>query len=276
MSERREFNAATVEEAVKKASGALGTETEQLSYETIDTGSTGFLGIGARDARIVVETRQAESDSSRPQPDTPAVADDSQQEAEHDIEEPAGPTSTQTAPMESEPVEITPSPESPSPESPSPESPAAEAPPDLLEEVEAFAAETLNSMGFGGEAKVSDSGEVIAVDIVSEDTGLLIGQKGETIDAFQYLLNVAVYKHRPFVKKVIVDAEGYRQRRVEAVQGMAHRAARRAVRERQPVELPPMSSSERRAVHSYLKEDPKVETASGGSDENRRVTITPL
>lgn len=266
MSERREFNAATVEEALEKASRALDTRSEQLSYETIDAGSTGFLGIGARDARVVVEVQQRESDSTSPEPATPATVDDTGQEAEREIEEAAEPASTQTAFTETEPT---------GPVPPS-ESASEQAPADLLEEVEAFATETLASMGLGGKAEARDEGEIITVDLVSEDTGLLIGQKGETIDAFQYLLNVAVYKNRSFVKKVIVDAEGYRQRRVEAVQGMAHRAARRAVRERQPVELPPMSSSERRAVHSYLKENPTVETASGGSDESRRVTITPL
>ena len=66
-----------------------------------------------------------------------------------------------------------------------------------------------------------------------------------------------------------------RQRRVEAIQGIAHRTARRAVRERRPIELPPMSPAERRIVHLYLQDNPKVTTASEGSGDNRRVRISP-
>jgi spoIIIJ-associated protein len=85
-----------------------------------------------------------------------------------------------------------------------------------------------------------------------------------------------VYRRRPFVKRIILDAEGYRQRRVEAIQGIAHRTARRAIRERRAVELPPMNSSERRIVHMFLKDNPRVTTASEGSGGNRRVRISPV
>jgi spoIIIJ-associated protein len=120
-----------------------------------------------------------------------------------------------------------------------------------------------------------DAEEVIQVNFATGQTGLLIGQKGETIDAVQYLLNLAVYKNRPFVKRIVADTEGYRQRRVEAIQGMAHRTARRAQREKRPLSLPPMSAAERRVVHLYLKENPSVSTASEGQDEDRRVVVSP-
>jgi spoIIIJ-associated protein len=73
----------------------------------------------------------------------------------------------------------------------------------------------------------------------------------------------------------VLDAEGYRQRRVEAIQGIAHRTARRAVRERRSLELPPMSPAERRIVHLYLQDNPNVTTASEGTGNNRRVKISP-
>jgi spoIIIJ-associated protein len=122
---------------------------------------------------------------------------------------------------------------------------------------------------------VYDANGFVAVDVASDSTALFIGQKGETIDALQYLVNAAVYRKRPFVKRIVLDAEGYRQRRVEAIQGIAHRTARRAVRERRPVELPPMSPAERRIVHLFLQNNPKVTTASEGSGDNRRVKISP-
>jgi spoIIIJ-associated protein len=86
---------------------------------------------------------------------------------------------------------------------------------------------------------------------------------------------VSVYKERPYVKRIVIDSEGYRQRRVEAVQGIAHRMARKAVREQRTVELPPMNTSERRIVHLFLKENEKVTTASQGSGDDRRVMVSP-
>jgi spoIIIJ-associated protein len=133
----------------------------------------------------------------------------------------------------------------------------------------------VKAMGFEARIDVYDADGFIAVDVAPDNTALFIGQKGETIDALQYLLNAAIYRKRPFVKRIILDAEGYRQRRVEAIQGIAHRTARRAVRERRTVELPPMSPAERRIVHLFLRDNPKVTTASEGSGDNRRVRISP-
>ena len=133
----------------------------------------------------------------------------------------------------------------------------------------------VSAMGFAARIDVYDANGFVAVDVASDSTALFIGQKGETIDALQYLVNAAVYRRRPFVKRIVLDAEGYRQRRVEAIQGIAHRTARRAVRERRPLELPPMSPAERRIVHLYLQDNPKVTTASEGTGDNRRVRISP-
>lgn len=257
MTESREFNAATVDEAVAKASKQLGVPADELAYELIDEGSPGFLGIGARDARISVdetggtqETSEEASESLIKEPD-PA----SEEEPRKD-EEVAKDDSAHTHEQE-------------------PETNSTVVPEDLLSEIKKFASETVSSMGFEARIDVYDAGDFVAVDVSPEDTGLFIGQKGETIDAFQHLLNVSVYKHREFLKRVIVDSEGYRQRRIEAVQGMAHRMARRAAREGRVIELPPMSSSERRVVHTYLKENSDVSTESEGSGENRRVNISP-
>jgi spoIIIJ-associated protein len=242
MTETREFNAATVEEAVEKASATLGLSVKNLSYEVVDPGSEGFLGIGARDARIVVEVPGMEP--ADPETD----------------EEPANaPGSLELSEILGEPSEAE----------------NTNVPEELLGEVRNLVTSVIDAMGFESRIDVYDAGGFIAVDVASDNTALFIGQKGETIDALQYLVNSAVYRKRPFVKRIILDAEGYRQRRVEAIQGIAHRTARRAIRERRTVELPPMNPSERRIVHLFLKDNPQVTTASEGSGENRRVRISP-
>jgi spoIIIJ-associated protein len=244
MRQTREFNATTVEEAVEKASASLGLPIEDLSYEVVDEGSEGFLGIGARDARIVVKVPGTEQQNFD---DDPETADDVP--APQELSEVLG------------------------------ELPASEnvaAPEELLDEIRDLVTSVVEAMGFVARIDVYDAGGFVAVDVASDNTALFIGQKGETIDALQYLVNAAIYRRRPFVKRIILDAEGYRQRRVEAIQGIAHRTARRAVREHRTVELPPMSPSERRIVHLFLKDNPRVTTASEGSGENRRVKISPI
>lgn len=247
MTQNNEFNAATVEEAIEKASDSLGTPPEKLSYEILDPGSAGFLGMGSRDARIAITSDTATEENSDP---TEEAADD---QSDHSSVQSPPPPEDASSPSEEEP-------------------PAPEA---LLKDVETFVASSVDAMGFDARIDVYDAGDFIAVDVASSETGLFIGPKGETVDALQYLLNVTTYKGRPFVKRIVIDSEGYRQRRVEAVQGMAHRMARKAVREHRLVELPPMSSAERRIVHMFLKDNQQVNTASQGAGENRRVTVSP-
>ena len=235
----REFNAATVEEALERASASLGLSVEDLSYKVVDEGSEGFLGIGARDARIVVVSPEADAEES---PEAASTR------ASHDLSVVLGESS---------------------------EAENVAAPEELLEEIRDLAASVVKAMGFEARIDVYDADGFVAVDVAPDNTALFIGQKGETIDALQYLINAAIYRKRPFVKRIILDAEGYRQRRVEAIQGIAHRTARRAVRERRTVELPPMSPSERRIVHLFLRDNPKVTTASEGTGDNRRVRISP-
>ena len=257
MTNDREFYAATVEEAVGEAADQLGLAAEEVSYRVLDEGNSGFLGIGARDARIVVETS-------------------TEQTAVQDVDEP--PETTSADPPETEPSEEA---EAVSLSTlsevygESPESEQVQAPQELLDEIRELISSVLEAMGFDAGVEVYDAGGFIAADVAPDNTALFIGQKGETIDALQYLVNVCAFRERPFFKRVVLDAEGYRQRRVEAIQGMAHRTARRAVRERRTVEMPPMNSSERRVVHLFLSENPGVTTESEGSGDNRRVKVSP-
>ncbi len=261
MTEEREFYAPTVDEAVTKAAADLGVPSEELGFKVLDEGSTGFLGIGARDARIVVEVEGTSTDAAPQVPESsPVVPIAEPSTAAAQSGQPESTATVEGAENEDEPVEEA----------------QIEAPPELLEEVNGLVSSVLTAMDFKAGVDVYDAGSFIAVDVTPENTALFIGQKGETIDALQYLVNVAVYRDRPFLKRVVLDAEGYRQRRVEAIQGMAHRTARRAMREHRPVELPPMNSSERRVVHLFLRDNPGVTTRSEGSGDNRRVTVSPV
>jgi spoIIIJ-associated protein len=254
--EAKEFYAETVEAAVERAARNYGISPDNLDYEVVDEGSSGFLGIGARDARIAVRATSVLSTEGAPQDESPAQPESSSLQPETSLS--------------SDEVAY----ESPANDSEAPEE-HREAPEELLEEIRSFTGSAVEAMDIEARIDVYDAGDYVAVDVATPETGLFIGQKGETIDALQHLVNASVYRGRTFIKRVIIDSEGYRQRRVEAVQGIAHRSARRAFRERRTVDLPPMSASERRIVHVYLRDDARVETSSEGAGERRHVKITP-
>jgi spoIIIJ-associated protein len=258
MTDSREFYASTVEEAVEKAALELGLSSAEISYRVLDEGNSGFLGIGARDARIIVQTSAPHASGEDEHPESTPAENVVVDEPEQEHSENAGSSTLSEVYGEQS------------------ESEQVEAPQELLDEIRALVSSVLDAMGFEARVEVYDAGGFIAADVAPDNTALFIGQKGETIDALQYLVNVSAFRDRPFFKRIVLDAEGYRQRRVEAIQGMAHRTARRAVRERRTVEMPPMNSSERRVVHLFLSENPGVTTESEGSGDNRRVKVSPI
>ncbi len=263
MTEKREFYAASVEEAVAKAATHLGMEQDALSYRVVDQGNSGFLGIGARDARIEVDA-PLETSSDEPVASEPvAEVLPTEEVAIHDV-----PTERDAADEESRPVEAVDI-------APEPQSDAEEIPQDVVDETEGRITALLDAMGFEARVEVYDAGGFVAVDVATDNTALFIGQKGETIDALQYLINASVNRMRTSRVRIVLDAEGYRQRRVEALQGMAHRSARKALREDRPVELPPMNPAERRVVHLFLRDNPRVTTESEGAGDSRRVLVSP-
>jgi spoIIIJ-associated protein len=258
MTDSVEFYASTVDEAVEKASLELDLSSAEVSYRVLDEGNSGFLGIGARDARIVVDVpaHHTSDEQDEPPPETTAAESVVVDEPEQAPADNAGSSTLSEVYDQTEPGQV-------------------EASEELLVEIRTLVSSVLDAMGFEARIEVYDAGGFIAADVAPDNTALFIGQKGETIDALQYLVNVSAFRERPYFKRIVLDAEGYRQRRVEAIQGMAHRTARRAVREQRTVEMPPMNSSERRVVHLFLSENPGVTTQSEGSGDGRRVKVSP-
>jgi spoIIIJ-associated protein len=123
---------------------------------------------------------------------------------------------------------------------------------------------------------VAESDESVVVSCAGHDLGVLIGRHGQTIDAIQYLANAIVHRtHQEDAKEVVVDAEGYRERRRISLEALAVRSAKRAVADAERVELEPMTAVERKVVHLRLKEFAGVETASEGTEPNRFVVVVP-
>ena len=114
----------------------------------------------------------------------------------------------------------------------------------------------------------------VRVNMEGDSQGILIGRRGETLDALQYLTSLKVNKGKGDYTRVTLDTEGYRARREEALVRLANRMANRAVKTGRRVSIEPMNPYERRILHSALQNNPDVTTHSEGEEPNRHVVIT--
>jgi spoIIIJ-associated protein len=249
--ESLEVTARTVNEAIDKALTQLGLTRDQVVVSVLSEGSRGILGIGQEDARILVSPR--EPIAPRPPP-APAPA----------------PASVSTV-------------------SPEPVAPPARPRPQLSsEQVADLARDVLDNLlsGMRIPAEVEilpvpqnarDEGFQVMLNIVvgTDDVASLIGRRGENLSAIQFMTTLILAKKAGKWTKVLVDVEGYRQRREQSLRSLAARIAQRVQQTHQPMALEAMPPNERRIVHLALQSHPAVTTASTGEGDQRRVVISP-
>ncbi len=113
------------------------------------------------------------------------------------------------------------------------------------------------------------------IDLAGEDSGLLIGRRGQTLQALQFMVTLIVRKQLGEDVRVILDVENYRQRRESSLRDMAAKVATRVAQTNRSITLEPMSPADRRVIHTSLSENPEVRTESAGEGDNRKVTIMP-
>lgn len=135
--------------------------------------------------------------------------------------------------------------------------------------------EILDRMGIDAEVSAFDDGERIILDAHGAQSALVIGKKGATLDALQYLVTRITLRQPGEVAAVMVDSEGYRGRREEALAELAKRQAEKVLRSGQPLAFEPMNPGDRRVVHVTLADHPGVTTESEGEGLARRVVIFP-
>lgn len=142
-------------------------------------------------------------------------------------------------------------------------------------ELKTLTEELLSKMGLNITVSVEEQEDKFSVEVGGEDSAILIGKRGESLDGFQFLLNALFNKgkkHEDY-KRVVVDSNNYKTRREDTLKILAERTAARAVRENQDIRLEPMSANERRIIHSALADSDRVETESKGNEPNRYVVI---
>jgi spoIIIJ-associated protein len=139
---------------------------------------------------------------------------------------------------------------------------------DLLEEI-------VDSIGLDADVRIEESEGTLTGCVEGEDVGLFIGRRGQTIDAVQHLAQRIVFHGRPSDVHVVIDADGYRERRTQTLRSIALDAAEESLRFGQAVELDPMPASERRILHEYLRERGDVQTHSEGKEPERYLVVEP-
>lgn len=150
-----------------------------------------------------------------------------------------------------------------------------EGPPPGAETLRVFIQGVVDRMGIEASIEAYDTPEAVHAEISGDDLGILIGRHGTTIDALQYIAAIVINGDRRNRRQVVVDAEGYRTRREVSLKALADRMAQKAARESTSVQLKPMTAAERKVIHVYLKDHPRVETASEGNEPFRAVVISP-
>jgi spoIIIJ-associated protein len=154
---------------------------------------------------------------------------------------------------------------------------ADEIPEEPAERVRAIVDRVLDEIDLDAEVEVSETEDEIYAEIDGPDElGILIGRRGQTLDALQLLCYRAASMASSDRRRVTVDAAGYRERRREMLEEEAEIAAQRAARNGEAVRLEPMSASERRMVHEGIKYRSDVETYTAGDEPERRIVVAPL
>ncbi len=138
----------------------------------------------------------------------------------------------------------------------------------------AFLEPVLAKLGAKATCAVEEKEDFLWISYVGENMGRVIGRRGETLNALQYLVNLAVGKNLTKKPRIILDVEGYRQSRTETLAALAKKVANKVKRTGRDVMLEPMSPYERRIIHMTLQEDAFVQTLSQGEEPARRVVIT--
>ena len=235
-----EVIAPSVEDAVEQGLTQLGMQRDAVDVEILDSGSHGFLGIGGRQVRVRLTVKGAESGAANP---------DSSSSKQRPSQKPISPPEFK----EDELIEFT-----------------QETVENLvaLMKVEARVSAHFGEQGENGETPV-------LVDIRGDDLSILIGRRSETLNALQYIAGLIVSKQAGHYVQLVVDVEGYRNRRERQLRQLARRMAEQAIRSRRKQVLEPMSASDRRIVHLELRTNPEVDTLSVGEEPNRKVTILP-
>lgn len=274
-------SARTLSDAITEALIELEITSDMLEYDVIEKGSEGFFGIGRKQAVIKARKKVVEppkEETKKEEPETPVkekpkkefkkeakkephkehkeykeFKKDVARELHREAKEPVSPVKEAK-----EPVKLA----------------------EISEETKAACVDFLKGVFETMNLEVElvteiDEEGALAIELKGKHMGILIGKRGQTLDALQYLTNRVANKNQEGFVRVKLDTENYRKRRKETLENLAKNIASKVKRTRKPVSLEPMNPYERRIIHSALQADRYVSTHSEGEEPYRRVVVTP-
>lgn len=147
--------------------------------------------------------------------------------------------------------------------------------PDGIEEAIHFLREVTGAMDLQVTVERNEESEHTTINLTGSELGILIGRRGQTLDSLQYLTNIVANRHSDKHLRIVLDAENFRERRKQTLEALSERMASRVIRSKREVVLEPMSSQERKIIHSRLQSNPYVKTYSQGDEPNRSIVIAP-
>ena len=289
----------SIDSAVDLALADLKLTREQVTVTVLEQPSKGFFGIGSRLAKVRVEEieppkpekpAKPEGKENTEKPERPAKQQEKQDKKEDGLEIVIEKCGVDEEPRKS-------SRHRNKKRGRKPEKKVREAavedeylfeevkvlgerPEDLVEQEEhvakTFLQDVAKEMGLKVNVKVSSNKDNVYVDIDGEDSGTIIGKRGSTLDALQYLTSLVVNKDQNNYIRVVIDAENYREKREKTLEKLAFRLADKVLRSGRSVKLEPMNPYERKVIHTALQQRKGVTTRSEGEEPYRRVIIEPV
>lgn len=282
-----EMTGKTINEAIDNACTKLGVGLLDVEYKVIDEPTKGFLGIGAKPAKVLVTVIGSEDEDVQA-PDNKAKEEkkaEPKQERKPEIKEVKKPEAKEVKEVKTveaikEETVAAEKGEEVTAEEPAAENESARA--SLTEEdknkiiavATDFLKEVFDNMKMNVEmtAEFKDNKHIF-IDMKGDDMGTIIGKRGQTLDSIQYLTNLVVNKGEYPYMNVTLDTEGYRAKRQKTLEQLAFNLAKKAKHNRRNITLEPMNPYERRIIHATLQNDRYVTTYSEGTEPYRYVVI---
>ena len=239
MSNKIEAKGKNLDEAKKAAASALGVDVDDILYEVLENATSGFFGINAKPCKIAA---WLEEDVLAPKAEK-KQADKKREKKE--VKEVKKEEKRTVACSDEDAVKA-----------------------------QEFLNKILSLMNLDATLDVAKSEDTLNIEVSGENMGAVIGRRGETLDALQYLTSIIVNKDKNDYTKISLDAENYRKKRTDALEKLANKVADKVVRNKRNFTLEPMNPFERRVIHSALQDNSMVTTYSVGEEPNRRVVVS--
>jgi spoIIIJ-associated protein len=238
-----EIEGKTIDEAIEKACSEFGVPREKLNIEIISDGASGFLGLGSKKAKIRASLMSIDMTIETP-PEQSLKAVQKKPPVSSDFTQPAVTEESASTPLATRAKKI-------------------------LEGI-------LSRMSLDCPVTISETPDAIILNIKGDGSGLLIGKRGQNLDAIQYIVNKAVTKYTDNRKMIVVDTEGYRKRREESLIALAANLAEKVKKSKKSLTVGHMNAHDRRIIHLALQNDESLTTKSRGEGEFRKIVIMPI